>query len=242
MKVAILTGAAQGIGKAIAITLLQNNIQPVVFDIDEEAGLELAPGIDFLKTDMSDESAIKYAINNVVSKYKHLDFVINNVGICVFKPLSELTLDEWNKVISTNLTSIFLTTKYSEDELKKSKGQIINIASTRAFMSEPNTESYSASKGGVVAITHALAVSLGPNVRVNCISPGWIEVCEFQKASKRVIPNHSDADNSQHPAGRVGNPDDIANFVLYLLQQENSFITGQNFTIDGGMTKKMIYV
>jgi NAD(P)-dependent dehydrogenase (short-subunit alcohol dehydrogenase family) len=109
-------------------------------------------------------------------------------------------------------------------------------------MSEPNTEAYSASKGGVVALTHALAVSLGPDVRVNCISPGWIETCEWKKRSARATPHHTDQDRAQHPVGRVGIPEDIASLAEHLLSERAGFVTGQNFVVDGGMTRKMIYV
>jgi NAD(P)-dependent dehydrogenase (short-subunit alcohol dehydrogenase family) len=242
MKTAIITGGAKGIGKKIAYTLMDNNIQPIVLDIDDEAGLKLDNGIFFIKADMSIELQIENAIKNIILKFGKIDFLINNVGIGIFKPILQLTTKEWNKVIATNLTSIFLCSKFCESELRKSRGQIINIASTRALMSEPNTEAYSASKGGVIALTHALAISLGPDVKVNCISPGWIEINDYKKVSQRSISVPSEADHKQHPAGRVGKPEDIANFVLYLLQQDDSFITGQNFTIDGGMTKKMIYL
>jgi NAD(P)-dependent dehydrogenase (short-subunit alcohol dehydrogenase family) len=122
--------------------------------------------------------------------------------------------------------------KYAAPFLRQAKGAIVNIASTRAMMSEPDSEAYAASKGGVVALTHALAVSLGPDVRVNCISPGWIET--------RKDAKHSDADRAQHPAGRVGVPQDIAELAAYLISA--GFVTGQNVVVDGGMTKKMIYV
>jgi NAD(P)-dependent dehydrogenase (short-subunit alcohol dehydrogenase family) len=126
--------------------------------------------------------------------------------------------------------------------LKTTKGSIVNIGSTRALQSEQNTEAYSASKGGILALTHALAVSLGPEIRVNCISPGWIDVSGVKKKSAANQIELSGADNEQHPAGRVGKPEDIANMVLFLLNPENDFITGQNFIVDGGMTRKMIYI
>jgi NAD(P)-dependent dehydrogenase (short-subunit alcohol dehydrogenase family) len=120
-------------------------------------------------------------------------------------------------------------------------GSIVNIASTRALQSEANTEAYSASKGGVVALTHALAVSLGPDIRVNCISPGWIAVDDWKKSARRKQPVLRPEDHAQHPVGRVGHPEDIAALAAYLISSKASFITGQNFVVDGGMTKKMIY-
>jgi NAD(P)-dependent dehydrogenase (short-subunit alcohol dehydrogenase family) len=131
--------------------------------------------------------------------------------------------------------------KYCAPYLKKNKGSIVNIASTRALQSEANTEAYSASKGGIVALTHALSVSLGPEVRVNCVSPGWIETRDWKKQSKREEVRHTRTDELQHPAGRVGRPDDIASLVDYLCSGEAGFITGANFVVDGGMTRKMIY-
>jgi len=145
-------------------------------------------------------------------------------------------------VVAVNLTGPFLCTKYAADELKKTKGAIVNICSTRALQSEPNTEAYSATKGGLLAMTHALAMSLGPDVRVNAVSPGWIDVSAVKKKSLAQQYSISSEDHAQHPAGRVGKAEDIANMIEFLLRPENDFITGQNFVVDGGMTKKMIYV
>jgi NAD(P)-dependent dehydrogenase (short-subunit alcohol dehydrogenase family) len=234
--VAIITGGAQGIGRATALYLQQKNFQVVVADIET---LE-QPGITFIKADASSEADLKHLIETTLKTHGQIDALVNNVGVGINKPLSELTLEAWNHVLAVNLTSIFLTTKYAEPYLRAVKGAVVNIASTRAMMSEANTEAYSASKGGVVALTHALSISLGPDVRVNCVSPGWIETGEWQKEKRAVT--HSEADKSQHPVGRVGQPKDIAAMIYYLLSEESGFITGQNFVIDGGMTKKMIYV
>ena len=153
-----------------------------------------------------------------------------------------LTLQEWNKVLAVNLTGAFLCAKYAARHLKEAKGSIINICSTRAQMSEPNTEAYTASKGGIYALTHAMAVSLGPEVRVNSISPGWIDVSMNKKSSIRKPEKLTGMDHLQHPAGRVGQGEDIARMIEFLMAPKNNFITGQNFVVDGGMTKKMIYV
>jgi NAD(P)-dependent dehydrogenase (short-subunit alcohol dehydrogenase family) len=136
----------------------------------------------------------------------------------------------------------FLCAKHALPYLKEQKGVIINIASTRSLMSEPNTEAYSASKGGIVALTHAMAASLGPDIRVNCISPGWIDVSEWRKRSLRHKGELTAADHAQHLAGRVGVPSDVAELALFLASPEASFITAANFIVDGGMTRKMIYV
>lgn len=237
-SVAVVTGGAQGIGRAITIYLQQKGFQVVVADVLEEAASGLA-GITFVKADVSKELEIQQLIQTTVEKFEGIDALVNNVGIGINKPLTDLSLDEWNHVLAVNLTSIFLSTKYAAPYLKASKGAVVNIASTRALMSEANTEAYSASKGGVVALTHALAISLGPDVRVNCVSPGWIETRDWQPVKQEV--KHSEEDKKQHPVGRVGQPNDIAAMVHYLLSEESGFITGQNFVIDGGMTKKMIY-
>ncbi len=187
---------------------------------------------------------MRRTVEETAARFGGVDAIVNNTGIGRGKPVTQLTLDEWNRVLATNLTSIFLFAKHGSPHLAAGGGgAMVNIASTRALMSEKNTEAYSASKGGVVAITHALSVSLGPAVRVNCISPGWIETGPWKKRGKRREAHHSEQDRLQHPAGRVGNPQDIAEMVSFLLDADRSgFITGQNFVIDGGMTKKMIYV
>jgi NAD(P)-dependent dehydrogenase (short-subunit alcohol dehydrogenase family) len=247
-RVAIVTGGGQGIGKAIAQKFLENHISVVIAEIDESAGKEteeeyLSLGeIKFIKTDVSKEEEVKNMVEETVNTFGKINYLINNAGIGINKHISELTLEEWNRVLGVNLTGAFLCSKYAYPYLKKEKGVIINIASTRAFMSEPNTEAYSASKGGIYALTHALAISLGPDIRVNCISPGWIEVSEWKKKSLRKPAELTELDHKQHPAGRVGRPEDIASLVLYLISDEAGFITGANFIVDGGMTRKMIYL
>ena len=247
MKNIIVTGGAQGIGKIISKQLLAKGFSVSVFDIDKEAISEFrleinSEQIEFFQTDVSDEKSVEKSIQLSFERFGNISGLINNAAIQTDKPVIELSLEEWNRVIGTNLTGAFLCAKHSSSFLKKSKGKIINICSTRAFQSEPNTEAYSASKGGILALTHSLAVSLGPEIKVNCISPGWIDVSGIKKKSKASQIELSEADNLQHPAGRVGKPEDIANMVLFLLNPENDFITGQNFVIDGGMTRKMIYV
>ncbi|TCT15056.1 NAD(P)-dependent dehydrogenase (short-subunit alcohol dehydrogenase family) [Natranaerovirga pectinivora] len=243
----IITGGAQGIGKAVSLLLAKNNYNVISLDNDFEAVSQLNDeknnmSIKGVVCDIIDETALTKTINELKIQEMNIIALINNAGISINKPISQLTLEEWNKVIGTNLTSVFLMSKLLEKELRDSKGSIINIASTRAFMSEANTEAYSASKGGIVALTHALAVSLGPAIRVNCISPGWIDVTSYKKKSINMNQVElSKEDHSQHPVGRVGNPFDIGEMVLFLIEK-GGFITGENFIIDGGMTKKMIYV
>ena len=247
MKNIIVTGGAQGIGKIISKQLLEKGFSVSVFEIDEEAIEEFkvetgSENIAFFSTDVSDEESVQKSVAASFKRFGNISGLINNAAIQIDKPVTELTLDEWNRVIGTNLTGAFLCAKHTAPFLKNSNGSIVNISSTRAFQSEPNTEAYSASKGGILALTHALAMSLAPEIRVNCISPGWIDVSGIKKKSKANQIGLLEVDHQQHPAGRVGKPADIANMVLFLLNPENDFITGQNFIIDGGMTKKMIYV
>ncbi len=247
-KTVIITGGGQGIGKAMAQRFLEEGARVIIAEIDTAAGTETETelqrlgDIRFVAMDVSREDAVIALVEHALQACGRIDVLINNAAIARNTPLTELTLDEWHKVIGVNLTGAFLCAKHCAPHLHKSRGTILNIASTRAFMSEPNTEAYSASKGGLVALTHALAISLGPDVRVNCISPGWIDVSAWKKSSLRHVPHLTEADHMQHPAGRVGTPDDIASLAVFLASPAASFITGANFTVDGGMTKKMIYV
>ena len=178
----------------------------------------------------------------MLKQWDRIDGLVNNAGFMIRKPIEELSLEEWNRVIGTNLTGAFLCSRECAPHLRSRKGAIVNMSSTRRIMSEPDTESYAASKGGIFALTHALSISLGPDVRVNSISPGWIDVTPWQKESAREPEKLSKADHAQHPVGRVGVPLDIATLVEYLLSAQSGFITGQDFVVDGGMTKKMLYV
>jgi NAD(P)-dependent dehydrogenase (short-subunit alcohol dehydrogenase family) len=246
-KTAVVTGGGQGIGRAIAEALLRAGGRVFLAEIDAEAGDEacqelsaLGP-VEFVDTDVADPVSVQ-VLHRRVETGGGLDLLVNNAGIMARKPLSELGVEEWQRVIGVNLTGPFLASRAFAPLLSANSGSIVNIASTRALMSEPDTESYAASKGGLVALTHALALSLGPAVRVNCISPGWIDVTALQKGARRKPADLSALDHAQHPAGRVGRPEDIAAMVLYLASDAAGFITGQNFVIDGGMTRKMIYV
>ncbi len=247
-RVAVVTGGAQGIGKEVAKRLISEGMRVVIVDIDEEAGKETiaefaCPGdITFLHADISKEEDVKRVAKETWRNYERVHLLVNNAGVFLTRAVTELSIEEWNRVISVNLTGAFLCTKHFATYLKESKGTIINVASTRAFMSEANTEAYSASKGGIFALSHALAVSLGPAVRVNCISPGWIDVSKWKKKGTKSESKLTESDHKQHPAGRVGKPEDIASAVAFLASDEASFITGVNFIVDGGMTKKMIYL
>ena len=243
----IITGGAQGIGKITTLELLKQDYCVSVFDKDIEALEELKAEVDnkscsLQHVDVANEKEVANAIDKSLKVFNGLYGLINNAGIAINKPITELTLSEWQQVIDCNLTGTFLCSKHALPHLKKKKGCIINMASTRAFQSEPNTEAYSASKGGIFAFTHALAMSAAPEVRVNCISPGWIDVSGVKKASLAQQTTLSQSDHEQHPAGRVGNAEDITRTILFLLDERNNFITAQNLVIDGGMTRKMVYI
>ena len=247
MKHVIVTGGAQGIGRIIAQSLIKVGYRVSIFDIDSEAMEEIKPHFDkkrcaFFITDVSSEVSVRSSVRASLKKFESIYGLVNNAVYEAFKPMNELTIEEWNRAIGTNLTGTFLCSKFCAPYLDESKGSIVNMCSTRAFQSEPNTESYSASTGGIYSLTHAMAMSLAPNVRVNSISPGWIDVSAVKKKANARQVELSKEDHLQHPAGRVGNAYDIAQLVMFLLDEANGFITGQNFTIDGGMTKKMIYV
>lgn len=228
MKNIIITGASKGIGKAIAKNLRKKYN---IINIDKEENS--VEGITFYKCDLGDKDELLNTILKIKEDIDSLYALINNAGFGIFKPLEEQSIEEWESVLNVNLKAPYILSKEFSPLLKKSQGHIINISSTRALMSEAGTESYSASKGGISSLTHALSISLAPKVKVNSISPGWINTDET------YIPTPQD--DFQHPSGRVGIPQDIVDTVKFLLKNRG-FITGSDFVIDGGMTKKMIYV
>jgi len=226
-KVALVTGGAQGIGRGIALVLTGQGWQVAVADVQRSSDFF------YVRTDVAKEPAVRACVRAVVKRFGRLDALVNNAGLTGPDdgPLEKLALRDWNRRIGTNLTGAFLMAKHAIPHLRRTRGAIVNIASTRALQSEPDTEAYSASKGGLVALTHALANSLGPEIRANCVSPGWIA---HQPVRRK--------DHDQHPVGRVGRDQDVAELVAYLLSDAAGFVTGQNLVVDGGMTRKMIYV
>jgi NAD(P)-dependent dehydrogenase (short-subunit alcohol dehydrogenase family) len=234
MRVALVTGAAHGIGAAVTARLLQEGWHVVAADHAgaQLAGLPRHPALRVAACDVADPHAVSVLLEGIAGREARLDALVSNAGFMIRKPLAELTHAEFSSVIATNLTACFLLVRAGERLLRAARGAVVTIASTRAHMSEPDTESYAASKGGLVALTHALAISLGPDVRVNAVSPGWIDV-----AGDALSPE----DHAQHPAGRVGRAQDVASMVAWLLAPEQGFVTGAEFVIDGGMTRKMIY-
>ncbi len=224
----LVTGGASGIGAAIAARLAREGAAVIIAD---RAPCGIADARSVI-CDIASEAEVQKLIAGIAEAEGGLSGLVCNAGFMIRKPIAELSLAEWNSVLATNLTSTFLLARAAERMLRASKGSILTIASTRAHMSEPDTESYSASKGGLLALTHALAISLGPDIRVNCISPGWI--------NSRNDPLSAE-DHAQHPAGRVGKVEDVAALAAFLLRPEAGFITGSEFVVDGGMTRKMIY-
>jgi NAD(P)-dependent dehydrogenase (short-subunit alcohol dehydrogenase family) len=222
--VAVVTGGSRGIGAAIVERIRSNGGTAVVIDQDAQK-----PN---LRADLAEASQVQEVCSAIAETHPKIDLLVNNAGVGGnWVPIEEQTLEDWDRTIGVNLRAAYLMTKHLRPLLQG--GSIVNIASTRALMSEPNTEAYAASKGGLVALTHSLAVSLAPKrIRVNCISPGWIETGNYAALSEEA--------HLQHPAGRVGKPGDVAEAVLYLANA--SFITGANLVIDGGMTRKMLYV
>ncbi len=248
IRTAIVTGGAQGIGRIISDALISEGWNVAVWDIDEEALLQESKRHKGVKNwtgiycNVACAGSVQVALIDSIKIYGQVSLLVNNAAIHANKPISELEIAEFRRVIDVNLTGVFISTKACELSLRQTNGSIINICSTRAFQSEPNTEAYTASKGGVYSITHALAMSLAPHIKVNSISPGWIDVSAIRKSQTAHQEKLTEADHAQHPAGRVGTGDDIARMVLFLANPENNFITAQNFVVDGGMTRKMIYI
>lgn len=241
-KVVIVTGAGSGIGRGVAIEYARQGANVVIAEQNEQTALETEQLIvgagheaSVVLTDVRQPEQIVALMQKTVERFGRIDILINNAGVSRWKSPYELTVEEWDDVLNINLRGIFLCAREAAKVMKThGGGKIVNLASTRAFQSEPNTEAYAASKGGIVALTHALAVSLGPDrIQVNSIAPGWIETRDY--AELREI------DHTQHPSLRVGKPDDIARACFYLTDPDNDFVTGINLIVDGGMTRKMFY-
>ena len=241
-RVVVVTGAARGIGRGLAERLLDEGYRVAALDVNDEGLQSLsrstanAAHLMTLWCDVSREEDVSRAVEQVVTCHGRIHGLVNNAAIAepTNPPLSNFEFSAWRRILATNLDSVFLCSKASAPALRSARGAIVNIASTRALQSEPNSEGYAAAKGAVLALTHALAVSLGPEVRVNAISPGWIDTSGKPDALSRK-------DHAQHPVGRVGRVADVSELTLFLLSDRAGFITGQNFVLDGGMTRKMIY-
>ncbi len=220
-KTVVITGGAQGIGRCIAEEFQKAGAHVCV--IDKQQG-------DHFVGDISDKGTLERFATEVIGQYGHVDFLINN-ALPLMKGIDECTYEEFQYALSVGVTAAFYLSKLFMPHFAEGAA-IVNISSSRDRMSQPLTESYTAAKGGIAALTHALAVSLAGKVRVNSISPGWIDT---------AYTIYDGPDAVQQPAGRVGNPMDIANMVLFLCSDKATFITGENICIDGGMTRQMIY-
>jgi len=241
-KIVMITGAGKGIGRNIALAYAREGAKLFLIDRsaddlkESENSLRNVGGEVFSHiVDLARPDEITQGFEEVKRLLGHPDILINNAGLGKSNSPYDLTVDDWDYVLNTNLRGTFICSREAAKLMKDNGGgAIINISSTRALMSEPDTEAYAASKGGILALTHALAISLGPDkIMVNAISPGWIETGDYEQLKA--------GDHQQHPAGRVGKPDDISRACLFLTNPENNFITGTNLVVDGGMTRKMIY-
>lgn len=220
-KVAVVTGGAQGIGRAICEAFAREGIEVCTIDVQDN---------DYFVGDIADERVLEAFAAKVIAEHGAIDYLINNA--CLSRGgLNSCSYENFNYVLRVGVSAPFRLTQLFRDHLNPG-ASIVNISSTRQRMSQADTESYTAAKGGISALTHAMAVTLAGKARVNAISPGWIDTTGTE---------FTGADASQHPAGRVGRPEDIANAVLFLCDPKNSFITGQDLTVDGGMTRQMIY-
>lgn len=244
-KIVFVTGGANGIGRSIVKAFCKEGADVTFCDMDEEAGKRLSEEMrnykcSFAQLDVSDAGALSDLIHTIISQKGNIDIIINNVGVSNFGSILDVSVEDFDKVLNINLRPIFILAKSLAKHRSLNKelntyGRIINMASTRYLMSEPNSEAYAASKGAIVSLTHALAISLSEyNITVNCISPGWIDTGHYGDLRPEG--------HKQHPSGRVGKPEDIARTCLFLCDPANDFINGQNIVVDGGMTKKMIYI
>ena len=245
-KTAVVTGGSRGLGRAICLELARGGANVVLcYAGNEAAANETVAACEALgakaaavRCDVSKEDEVKALTDAALKTFGRIDILVNNVGIGLFKPLDELSIEEFDRVIATNLRPVFITSRqlalHRRRNGNRRYGRIINLCSTRYLQSEAGTEAYSASKGGIYSLTHSLAVSLAPlRITVNAIAPGWIHVREEE-------PLRSE-DHQFHPSGRVGEPGDIARMCLFLCDEANDFLNGQTLTVDGGATIRMIY-
>tara|TARA_R100001244_G_scaffold6846_4_gene8915 strand:- start:16464 stop:17258 length:795 start_codon:yes stop_codon:yes gene_type:complete len=244
-KVALVTGAARGIGLGIAAWLIAEGWQVVLTDIDRQRGSKVAKALGdnawFVAMDVAHESQVALGVAEVLGQFGRLDALVCNAALAEphNPPLESLNLTQWNRTLAVNLSGPMLLAKHCAPYLRAHRGAIVNLTSTRASQSEADCEAYAASKGGLLALSHALAISLGPDVRVNAVSPGWIDARDL---GARSAAPFSAQEHAQHPVGRIGKVEDVAAMVAWLLSSQAGFVTGQEFVVDGGMSKKMHYL
>ena len=242
-KICVVTGGANGIGRCVAQAFIDEGAYVAVIDTDAVSGGKLAQAYGgrllFFEGDIADKATLERFSKAVLDRFGQVDCLVNNACISKRGLLSRCSYDDFNEVLRIGVTAPYYLTLLFAAHFALG-ASIVNISSTRHSMSQPDTESYTAAKGGISALTHALSVSLSGKVRVNAVSPGWIDTGAYQH-DENYEPGYSKADEAQHPAGRVGKPSDIANMVLYLCSDEAGFIDGQNITVDGGMSRQMIY-
>jgi len=238
-KTVIVTGGANGIGRATAYAFAAKGANAILVDVKEEGRLvvqewkQAGLNVAFYCANVGDTDQMAELFAHVNKKYGSIDILINNAGVSSFGSIWDINKTDWDKIMTTNAASVLFCSREAA-RFMKSGSAIVNMCSTRQSMSEPHTELYAASKGAIYSLTHALSVTLGEKgIRVNSISPGWIETGDYTELRP--------ADHAQHPTGRVGRPEDVARACLYLADPENTFVTGENLVVDGGMTRKMIY-
>lgn len=240
-KTVFVTGGAHGIGRGIVEAFCAAGAATAFCDLDCALGEATARATKaaFYPADVADADTLRDTLEAVCERFGEIDILVNNAGISEFSPLAETSVEQFDRILSVNLRPVFVSAQWMAARRntvagRARYGRIVNIASTRWLQSEPGSEGYAASKGGIVSLTHALALSFSDyNITVNCISPGWIDNGKFGTITEQ--------DLCQHPSGRIGRPADIARMCLFLANPKNDFINGQNLVVDGGMTKKMIY-
>ena len=248
-RVVLVTGGGNGIGRGIAQAVLGAGGSVALADRDHEAleaclaDWQAGQRAMALRLDVTAPASVEAGIARTLAHFGRLDGLVNNAGVAdpQLPPLEAASWDDWQRGLSS-LHGAFLCCRAALPALRASgQGAVVNIASTRAHQSEPHSEAYAAAKGGLLAFSHALALSEGPAVRVNAITPGWVETADWQAPSRWSTPQHRPIDHAQHPAGRIGQPQDIGHLTVFLLSALSGFVTGQEFIADGGMSRVMHY-